>query len=353
MRQNETAERHVSRRVGIFTLVALVIFVVSVLEAGVLRNLFRSVEPLHVLLPEKGLSGLSAGATVEVLGTRAGTVREINIDPTARFNAVVEINEDMTPFIRRDSQAFIRKQFGIAGAAYLEITRGQGEPLDWDFPVIEAVSERDPTENIGVLIDDLRARVFPIIEETQRAVTAVADLVEGLEAPDGDLQQLLANLNAVSTSLASGEGSIGRLVMQDTLARRLESALATLDARLGQLEPILANLDSTSANAASLTGSLAERPERIAAILENTDKALIAATEVMQEIKGTVPEIKQLASNTSTAASTLPTFLTQTEETLVELQRLLVQLQGLWLFGGEGGTRPVEAKRLSPLEARQ
>jgi phospholipid/cholesterol/gamma-HCH transport system substrate-binding protein len=141
--------RYASRRVGALILIALGIFVVAVLEAGVVQDLFKSTLSLRVILPDTGLAGLNAGARVEILGTDAGQVRQIVIDPKQRFHAVVEIEQTMEPFVRRDSKVFIRKQFGIAGAAYLEITRGQGEPLDWEYAVLTAEADQAPTENIG------------------------------------------------------------------------------------------------------------------------------------------------------------------------------------------------------------
>ena len=55
----------------------------------------------------------------------------------------------MAVFVRSDSKATIRKTFGIAGDAYIEITRGFGQPLDWEYAVIEAVSDRKPTDTVG------------------------------------------------------------------------------------------------------------------------------------------------------------------------------------------------------------
>ena len=177
--------------VGALVLLALGLFFVAILQGGVLRQWFSPTETLRIVLPEQGLFGLAAGAPVEILGTKAGEVRRIVIDPGQSFYAEADIDDSMQTFVRRDSRAFIRKQFGIAGAAYLEITRGQGEPLDWDYAVVTAEVDRAPTENVGQLIEDLRAKVLPIIDKTDRAVTALAELAESLRAPDGDLVRCL------------------------------------------------------------------------------------------------------------------------------------------------------------------
>ena len=186
--------RYVSRRVGALVLIAFGIFAIALLQAGVLRDLFRSTLSLRVILPESGLAGLDEGAAVEILGTHAGAVRQIVIDPEQNFHAVVEIEEAMEPFVRRDSQVFIRKQFGIAGAAFLEITRGQGEPLDWDYAVLTAEAGQAPTESMGEILEDVRAKVLPIVDDVQRTIGAAGDLIAQLQAPEGQLQTILADL---------------------------------------------------------------------------------------------------------------------------------------------------------------
>ena len=125
--------RYASRRIGLFVLLALAVFVAAILQAGVLRGLLNPTANLRVIMPAEGLAGLARGSAVEVLGTRAGEVREIVINPTENFHAIVRIDKAMQPFIRSDSKVLIRKQFGIAGAAFLDITRGTGAELDWDY----------------------------------------------------------------------------------------------------------------------------------------------------------------------------------------------------------------------------
>ena len=63
------------------------------------------------------------------------------------------------------------------------------------------------------------------------------------------------------------------------------------------------------------------------------------------------PEVAALVRETSNASIALPTLLTQSQQTLAELEQLLVQLQGVWLLGGTDGTAR-EPSRLSPLEVR-
>jgi phospholipid/cholesterol/gamma-HCH transport system substrate-binding protein len=343
--------RYASRRVGALVLIAFAIFVIAVLQAGVLRDLFRSTLTLRVILPESGLAGLNEGAAVDILGTAAGDIREIVIDPQQNFHAVVEIEEAMEPFVRRDSKVFIRKQFGIAGAAYLEITRGQGEPLDWDYAVLNAEADQAPTESMGAILEDVRAKVLPIVDDVQRTVGAAGDLIAQLQTPEGQLQTILTDLGKVTTRLAAGEGTVGRLLAEDTLVRELETTLAAVNEQLDRLDGIVADFETTSGEVAAMSRSLGAQAGRLPEMIVNANAALAAFSQVMAEVERAMPEITELVRGTNSASVALPTLLTQTQQTMAELQQLLVQLQGVWLLGGgDGGA--AEPTRLSPLKAR-
>lgn len=330
--------RFVSRRVGILLLVTLAIFVLAVLQAGVVKDAFKSVETLRVILPDTGLGGLSANSPVEILGTSAGKVVRVVISPDEKFHAEVEIDEAMTPFVRRDSLAVIRKQFGIAGDAYLEITRGKGEPLDWDFAVIDAETTRGTTDTIDALIGEIREKIFPIIDEIHRTTRSVADITTRLQAPGGEVDQVLIDLATVSDRLAEGEGTVGRLLADDRLARDLERTVAAINTQMAQIENILKNVEAA-------TGTVPE-------VVESANSTLRAVERTIDEVGETMPELAKLVRNATTASAALPTFIAQTEQTMAELKTLLQQLQGHWLFGGGDGAPPREALPPSPLEAR-
>ncbi|MBO0711772.1 MAG: MCE family protein, partial [Acetobacteraceae bacterium] len=132
--------RHADEWVGLLVVIAVALFFGVVLQAGVLRDWFRPVSHLRMVLPEAGLAGLAVGADVEVLGTQAGVVRRIVINPNQQMYAEADIDEQARSFIRRDSQATIRRRYGIAGAAYVDISRGTAAELDWNYAVIQAVT---------------------------------------------------------------------------------------------------------------------------------------------------------------------------------------------------------------------
>jgi len=344
--------RYVNRWSGAVALVAVIIFFAALLQAGVLQDLFRQTRELRVILPESGVSGLSAGAQVEVLGTAAGRVEELVLDPEAGFHARISIEKSMEPFVRSDSAVYIRTQFGIAGAAYLEILRGTGPPLDWDYAVLTARVESAPAASVGELIEDLRARVLPVLDDTHRAIQATAQLVEGLNDPDSGLQVALGNLSTVTSQIAEGQGNVGRLLRDDRLMVELETTVAGLKETVSSFSVIVTNLESSSGDVAAMTAGFGAQSRKLPEVIDNMNGTLKSLNSVMTEVSNTMPQITAMVKNSADASNTMPTLMAQTQQTLSELERLLVQLQGNWLLGGGGDLPPKRVNRLSPIEAR-
>src|SRR5258708_37627219 len=106
--------------VGAVVLACVAIFVAALVNAGLVKDWFQPSFTLRILLPDEGVSCLAPGAEVQVLWTRAGEVRRIVIDPNQRMHAVARVEDQMRPFIRRDSKVSIRRQFGVAVAAIID-----------------------------------------------------------------------------------------------------------------------------------------------------------------------------------------------------------------------------------------
>ena len=107
--------RYANELVGAVVVGAGIAFLAAVLHAGVLKDWFTPSVTLRLLLPDAGMAGLSVGADVEILGTRAGTVRRIVIDPARQMYAEISLEPQMRVFVRADSNAVIRKRFALDG----------------------------------------------------------------------------------------------------------------------------------------------------------------------------------------------------------------------------------------------
>ncbi|MEZ4599067.1 MAG: MlaD family protein [Syntrophotaleaceae bacterium] len=352
MKSNDRHQfRYVNETVGLIFLVTLLLFVAAVLGSGRFREWIDPGARLKVVMPEEGLFGLAEGAEVEILGTRAGTVTDIVIDPHQRIYAEVRIEDGMEAFIRRDSQAIIRKRFGVAGAAYLEITRGQGQPLDYDYAVIKAKADRAPTETLTALVDDLHERVMPLIEDAQTAIRDISALARDLQNPQGDLRLILNNLADITGGIARGEGTAGRLIREKEMADNIEDLLTQLRSVARRLEPIMGSLQGTAGNVSRLTGRIDTQVADMPNLSRDLRTALDSLNGILGDLHQTTPALPSITDRVGDATSNLPVLLLQTEQVMVEMEKLLRQLQSNWLFGGSSDEEP-RPDTLPPLEAR-
>ncbi|HVI89584.1 MAG TPA: MlaD family protein [Dongiaceae bacterium] len=317
--------RHTDEWIGLLVIAAIVVLIVTIMQAGLLRDWFKPVSSLRLILPESGVAGLEVGASVEVLGTRAGTIRKIVIDPDQQMYALADIDEQAKPFIRRDSAAVIRRQFGLAGAAFVDISRGTQTEMDWTYAVLNATAERAPTDSISALIDEVRSKVFPILDNVGQATKALADVMDRVN---------------------QGEGNIGHLLKDETLAQQIEATVASAHQSVEGLNEILGQLQQSAKQVNGITQGVGKD---VPALLKKTDDVLANLQNVMKDLSQATTRLPTITRNVEGSTANLPTLLTQTQLTAQQLEELLTQLRGLWLLGGGNNPPPpVDTQRLPP-----
>lgn len=315
--------RHTDEWVGLVVVAAALLFFGAVLEAGVLRDWFRPVSHLRIVLPQAGVGGLAVGADIEVLGIHAGTVRRIILNPNQEMYAEADIDEQADAFIRRDSEAVIRRRFGLAGAAYVDISRGVGAPMNWTYAVIDATTERAPTDTISAMIDEIRQRILPVLD---------------------DAKHTMNDLAAIGDDLRQGHGTLGRLLTDDTLARRTEQTVMTANDRIAALGPVIATLDDTARQAGELVRQAAAGKDGVPSMIRRVDALLQNLQSATRDAAKATPQLPAIARNVAGGTADLPALLTQTQVTAGELEALLTQLRGLWLLGGGGNQAPPQTR---------
>jgi phospholipid/cholesterol/gamma-HCH transport system substrate-binding protein len=344
--------RYINRGVGALVLLTVIIFIAAMLFSGRVQHWLDPGAQLKVILPSEGLSGLSDGANVEILGTKGGTVKQIVIDADQQMHAKVQIQSDIKDFIRSDSKVIIRKQFGVAGAAYLDISRGTGEPLDWEFAVLTAKTDRAPTESVGEIITDLRNKIFPVIDETHKAIQTLTVLLTGMQNPEGNMQQMLANLTNITSTIVDGEGTVGRLLAEETMADDIEILISGLTKDMQRIGPLLKDLQATVNNVSQITAKINKQSGDLPVITKRLKGLLVSVQSVMTDLSKTTPQLPGIANNMNDATESIPVLMLQTQQVMAELEQLLRQLQSNWLLGGKAGKKPRESTRISPLEVK-
>jgi phospholipid/cholesterol/gamma-HCH transport system substrate-binding protein len=208
--------RYVNEIVGGFVVLVLFLLVAGIVLTGRAQGWFEPVYLIRAAFPEEGSMGLRPGSEVRVLDTPAGTVQDIQPRADGVMEGVFRVRGRFFQYIRDDSTGVVKRTFGVAGDAYLEITRGFGDPLPDEYGYIPVIKDTELLDLAESLLEEVRTTTVPAIEQLQQMLEEYTALAEELRAPEGEVQQLLASLNRLVQSLEADLALITGDVAQAT-----------------------------------------------------------------------------------------------------------------------------------------
>ncbi len=296
-------------RVGLLILVALLILSIAVFLVGDTGHVFGERYRLVTLV--RSASGLVPGAAVQLAGQTVGQVDDIRFIPpserTERREAVaiwMAINVEVQDQIRSDSRAQVRTQ-GLLGDRLIDIRPGSSDA---------AVLQPGDTVTSAAALD------------------YDALLAEGAEAV-GDLTEVARNLSSLTRGLLEGQGTLGRLVVDEALYDRLVALAGSLDTLAasaadpdGALMRVLTDdtlysaMRSTVASFDTLTRAVVEG--------EGTLGQLVRSDSLYAALTGSVVRADSLLAGLLSGEGSAGRMFTD-EELYEELLRTLVELNGM------------------------
>lgn len=189
--------KYASELWGTLVILATVGIAVSVFVAARRQGWFEKRIHLVTSFPtEEGTYGLQEGGEVRIRNTVAGRVGKISPTPDGRMEATLIIPERFRSLIRQEAVAKVSRTYGIAGDAYVELVSGNGRIVEDGDRVKNSKSE-EVMEKIQKVIDEIRARGVPLLEETER---------------------ILANVSGIASNVNSGGGVVGEMLRNRELA---------------------------------------------------------------------------------------------------------------------------------------
>lgn len=197
------AKKYSTVKIGIFIFLALVILVVGIFMLGDKDALFSSTFEVRAFFHD--IQGLKSGATVRLSGIDVGTVSDIAIvdDTTGRVEVTMDIKEDIARFIRTDTRASIETE-GLVGNKVVVLQIGS--------------SSADRVRDGGIIQSKEPIGFAEVIEETQGIMQYTKEMTK-------DLSEIVARVNR-------GEGSIGKLLVDEELYRDAASLTKRADSSL-------------------------------------------------------------------------------------------------------------------------
>jgi phospholipid/cholesterol/gamma-HCH transport system substrate-binding protein len=193
----ETHTQKFKIRLGLFVAGGLALFVLAIFIIGKQKNMFDPVYKLNTTF--YNVSGLQVGNNIRFSGINVGTVDKITIINDSTVKVVMMIKKDVQKFIKSDCEVAIGSE-GLIGDRLLVIT--QGGTLT---PVAKEGQHLDSAEPVE--IDAIMASL---------QVTA-----ENAEIISQQLAEIMFKVN-------SGEGTLGRLIEDTTIANNLSQTMVNI-----------------------------------------------------------------------------------------------------------------------------
>jgi phospholipid/cholesterol/gamma-HCH transport system substrate-binding protein len=168
-------------------------------------------------------SNLVAGDEVRVAGIRVGTVEDLSI--TDGNQVLVTFSAQRTVDLTTGTHAAVKYK-NLVGDRYLELTAGDGRELRPDGTI--PVSQTAPALDLDALFNGFKPLLAALSPDQVNAVSG--ELVTVLQGEGGTIDELLAALASVTSTLADRDQVIGDVITN------LDAALARVNtAELGQL----------------------------------------------------------------------------------------------------------------------
>ncbi len=192
-------------KTGIFVAAGIAILVAAVFLIGNQKNLFDSTFTLRANF--KDVSGLQIGNLVRFAGINVGTVNDIAIANDSTVQVSLRMRESVKKFIKKDAIASIGSD-GLMGDKIIQISSGSlGNPVVTDNAMING---KDPMSMDAVM-------------------TKLNAIATNAEVLTNGLASIVYKVN-------NGEGSLGRLLNNDNLARNLEGTIKSTQATVQSIK---------------------------------------------------------------------------------------------------------------------
>lgn len=287
-------------RLGLFIVGGITLFVLAIFIIGKQKNLFNPV--FYLTSTFSNVSGLQVGNNIRFSGINVGTVDNITIINDTAVRVDLMIRKDVWQFIKSDSKVVLGSE-GIIGDKIITILPGRTDaPLAKDGQLLKTVetietnvimARLDATtanaENISKQLSEITDNINggtgtlsrlildkKLAEDFTNTISNLNLFSQGLKGSDvvmTNLKAMAVNADYISHQLAEitnkinkGDGTLGRLIQDSTIAENLNQSILNLKKTsegLTGTDTMMSRLNGTALNAEILTKQLTEMMKKI------------------------------------------------------------------------------------------
>ncbi|HEY3369592.1 MAG TPA: MlaD family protein [Prolixibacteraceae bacterium] len=239
--------------VGVFVLIGLIFLVLGILVIGNLSETFKRKIEIVTLFDD--VSGLQVGNNVWFSGVKVGSISHLQFYSVSKVKVGMKVEVKSVPFIHKDALVKLGSD-GLIGNRILVIYGGSAEA---------------PPVGPG---DTLK------VEKTFTS----EDMINTLQENNKNLLAITTDFKVISNKMANGEGTIGKLLTDESVYTHLDAATVSLQNAAAQAQKLIGSLNKFS-DGLNKKGTLANE--------------LTTDTIVFNSLKASVRHFQQIADTAS------------------------------------------------------
>lgn len=236
-------------KLGIFISLGMALLIIGIYFIGEGQQLFRATFSVTGVF--KDVAGLQAGNNVRLSGVNVGTVKDIIIVSDTTVKVEILIDERIREFIRKDAVAIIGSE-GLMGNKVLVINPGTGRQ--------KVIEDNDIIQTIQPFtVDDIMISLSTTIEYTSNVTKDLASMTKKIESGQGTIGKLIMdnkwreNFETTFINLREGSSNFKNLMAK---ANDIDDILLSAKETSKYTSEITSNLASITGNIESGQGTL-------------------------------------------------------------------------------------------------
>jgi phospholipid/cholesterol/gamma-HCH transport system substrate-binding protein len=184
-------------RLGIFISLGMAVFIVGIYFIGERQQMFRNTFRISGVF--KDVSGLQPGNNVRLSGINVGTVEDISIVSDTSIRVEIIVDENTRKFIKKDAVAGIGSE-GLMGNKVIVLNPGTGGKKE--------IENNDTVQTMQPISMD--------------------DILVSLKSTIDNTSTITGSLAKITNNIQEGKGTIGRLLMDQSMAQNFDSSITNL-----------------------------------------------------------------------------------------------------------------------------
>jgi phospholipid/cholesterol/gamma-HCH transport system substrate-binding protein len=296
-------------KVGMFFVVGMGVLAWLTFKVEHVEDLFAKQYPLKAYF--SSANGLEAGSAITLAGVKVGKVKAVTIEGD-RIAAHMLI--DRGQVVRSDAVASITMG-GLLGNKFIDITLGStsADPLP-PGSVVKSVDAPD----VNSLLRKVEAAVGNI-QDLTGSFEGSKDFFKSLKEAGPKLNQVLGSLQEITDKIKKGEGTVGKLVADDSLYKQAQEIAASLRTASEKLAKILgeneADIRGTMTAIKDVAPQFKEAVANLTSIAKKIEKGegtigkLVNDPTLYEDLKKAMSNIQTLVAKVEKGEGTLGKFM--------------------------------------------